>query len=88
MDIKPSGRTKDIKPFDGVDRNQILSMMRKRKLPQLAWPSKDVDAWPWIFFVGLRCRPFLHHWFQPFFWELVELETALCQHVSLQRSCK
>jgi len=45
----------DIKPFDGVDRNQILSMMRKKKLPQLAWPSKDVEPLTRIKRLGDLC---------------------------------
>jgi len=45
----------DIKPFDGVDRNQILSMMRKKKLPQLAWPSKDVEPLSRITRLGDLC---------------------------------
>eukprot|EP00438_Fugacium_kawagutii_P031972 Skav234149 [mRNA] locus=scaffold2592:118567:130655:+ [translate_table: standard] len=33
----------DIKPFEGVDRNQILSMMRRGNLPKLHWPQKDSE---------------------------------------------
>ncbi|CAK9113171.1 unnamed protein product [Durusdinium trenchii] len=33
----------DVKPFEGVDRNQILKMMCRGSVPALTWPSTEED---------------------------------------------
>ena len=35
----------DVKPFDGMDRANILKMMRRGSLQQLTWPTESSDAW-------------------------------------------
>ncbi|CAL1171289.1 unnamed protein product [Cladocopium goreaui] len=45
----------DIKPFEGVDRNQILSMMRKGKLPRLNWPLRDTEQLSQLVRMGEMC---------------------------------
>lgn len=45
----------DIKPFEGVDRNQILSMMRKGKLPRLNWPPTDTEQLSQLVRTGDMC---------------------------------
>ena len=35
----------DVKPFDGMDRANILKMMRRGSLQKLTWPTESSDAW-------------------------------------------
>ena len=51
MELPIQRRTKvkhaeDVKPFDGMDRTNILKTMRKGNLPKLSWPKEETDAWP------------------------------------------
>eukprot|EP00439_Symbiodinium_sp_Y106_P059325 s5242_g8.t1 len=46
---------KDVKPFDGMDRANILKMMRRGSLQKLTWPTESSDLSQLIERIGDSC---------------------------------